>query len=53
MGQKGEKKKERKRAVRSEEPNAETLAAIAEGEAGKVRRAATVEELMMKLNAED
>ncbi len=34
-------------------PNEETKAAFAEGEAGKLTRSNSVEELMAKLNAED
>ena len=53
MGQKDRKKPERKRPVRSKEPYAETRAAIEKLEPGNGKRAATVEELMAELNAED
>jgi hypothetical protein len=53
MGQEGEKRTERKRPIRVKKPNAETLAAMEELEAGKGERAASVAEMMAKLNADD
>ena len=53
MGQKGEKSTERTRPARIKKPNAETLAAIEELEAGKGEKAASVAEMMAKLNADD
>jgi antitoxin component of RelBE/YafQ-DinJ toxin-antitoxin module len=53
MSQESKKESKRDRPIRGPEPNAETRAAIEELESGKGKRAATVEELMAELNAEE
>jgi hypothetical protein len=52
-GKKGEKRTDRNRPVRVKKPNAETLAAIVELEAGKGKKAASVAEMVASLQRDN